>query len=274
MVEAPSDWIGRQRTQTDHADASAIEALSDLLDHETPPWTSQMFPPLGHWLRFLPAARQSRLGHDGHPQRGDDLPPIDLPRRMWVASEVTFLAPVATGAALTRTTTIEGLDLKEGRSGKLAFLTQRHLVNANDVPVIDEVQTIVYRDAEGATAAPMEQPVPAAAWQRWITADTTLLFRFSALTYNAHRIHYDRDYATGVEGYPGLVVHGPLIATLLMDLYLRHAKAPPRRFAFRARAPLFDGAEITLNGTPTDSGAGLEAYGPDGNLAMSAEVWT
>lgn len=245
-----SAWVGRSDTREDVATATPLAGLAALLDHDMPPWAPDMVPPLGHWLYFLPTARQSAIGEDGHPRRDEHglLPPVPLPRRMWAGSRIDFLAPVPIGAALTRVTTIDAISPKRGRGGDLLFVTLRHEIFANGISAIREEQDIVFREAAGSApaAAPPApvSPEPADA-VRSIMADPVLLFRYSALTFNAHRIHYDRDYARDVEGYAGLVVHGPLIATLLMDHGLR-AGLIPRSFTFRAEAPLTDGAPFDL----------------------------
>jgi 3-methylfumaryl-CoA hydratase len=271
------DWIGRSETTTDVAAPGPYGRLAALLDHETPPWRAGEAPPLGHWLNFLPDARQSHLGEDGHPRRGGFLPPVALPRRMWAGSRLTFLGPIALGDEIMRRSTIETIEPKTGRSGEMVFVTVRHEVSAGPALAVVEEQDIVYREAP---TPGLSQPVatPAAAgpeadWTRRVTPDPLLLFRYSALTFNSHRIHYDRDYATGVEGYPGLVVHGPLIATLLLDHYLRrHPGARIGRFSFRAQSPLYDGAPFDLNGRETERGAELWATGESGRIAMKADV--
>ncbi|WP_188237513.1 MaoC family dehydratase N-terminal domain-containing protein [Sphingopyxis sp. LK2115] len=245
-----SAWVGRSETRDDVATAAPLAGLAALLDHDMPPWAPDMVPPLGHWLYFLPTARQSSIGVDGHPRRDNRslLPPVPLPRRMWAGSRIDFLSPIAVGATLTRVTTIDAISPKRGAGGDLLFVTLRHEIFANGISAIREEQDIVFREAAGSApaAAPVApvSPEPADA-VRSIMPDPVLLFRYSALTFNAHRIHYDRDYARNVEGYAGLVVHGPLIATLLMDHGLR-AGLVPRSFAFRAEAPLTDGAPFDL----------------------------
>lgn len=274
-----SEWVGRSETRTDIAAPAPLAGLAALLDHDVSPWAPGTVPPLGHWLYFLPDARQSVIGADGHPRRDGHglLPPTPLPRRMWAGSRIEFLSPIAVGAALTRITTIAAIKPKRGASGDLLFVTLRHDIAADGVPAIREEQDIVFREAATGPAtppppvAPAEpEPEPADAVCR-ITPDPVLLFRYSALTFNAHRIHYDRDYARDVEGYAGLVVHGPLIATLLMDHAVRAGFAP-RRFAFRAEAPLIDGAPFELCLARQDDGARLWARDATGRATMRAEV--
>ncbi|WP_137752151.1 MaoC family dehydratase N-terminal domain-containing protein [Sphingopyxis sp. L1A2A] len=275
-MEDFSAWIGRSETRHDIAVAAPLVGLAALLDQDAAPPAT--VPPLGHWLYFLPDARQSALGEDGHPRRDDGglLPPVPLPRRMWAGGRVEFLAPIAVGAALTRVTTITAIRAKRGASGDLLFVTLRHDIAADGIAAIREEQDLVYRASAAApTASPVLSPVepePAAAVRR-VTPDPVLLFRYSALTFNAHRIHYDRDYAGNVEGYAGLVVQGPLIATLLIDHARREMPSlKPARFSFRAEAPLIDGAPFDLCLSREGSGARLWARDPAGRPTMRAEV--
>lgn len=272
-----SAWVGRSETRRDSATAAPLSGLAALLDHDAPP--PGTVPPLGHWLYFLPDARQSAIGDDGHPRRDDGglLPPVPLPRRMWAGGRLEFLAPVAVGAALTRVTTIEAIRPKRGASGDLLFVTLRHEIAADGMAAIREEQDLVYRaPAAAAPVAAVVQPDPEPADAvRSVLPDPVLLFRYSALTFNAHRIHYDRDYAQGLEGYAGLVVQGPLIATLLMDHYLRVAPdAALRRFSFRAEAPLIDGVPFDLCLAWQEGGARLWARDAQGRTTMRAEVTT
>ena len=271
-----SDWIGRSETRHDIATAAPLVGLGALLDHDAAPPAT--VPPLGHWLYFLPDARQSAIGDDGHPRRDDGglLPPVPLPRRMWAGGRVEFLAPIAVGAALTRVTTIAAIRPKRGASGDLLFVTLRHDIAADGIPAIREEQDVVYRAAATTSAAPSASPPvaiePADAVRR-LTPDPVLLFRYSALTFNAHRIHYDREYARDVEGYAGLVVHGPLIATLLIDHAGRELPGlAPRHFSFRAEAPLIDGAPFDLCLVREGDGARLWARDASGRTTMRAEV--
>ncbi|MDR6832536.1 MULTISPECIES: MaoC family dehydratase N-terminal domain-containing protein [unclassified Sphingopyxis] len=275
-MEDFSAWIGRSETRYDIATAAPQVGLAALLDHDTAP--PETVPPLGHWLYFLPCARQSAIGDDGHPRRDDDglLPPVPLPRRMWAGGRVEFLAPIAVGAALTRVTTIAAIRAKCGASGDLLFVTLQHDIAADGTPAIREEQDLVYR-APAAALAPAVSPTPVepepADAVRRVTSDPVLLFRYSALTFNAHRIHYDRDYARNVEGYSGLVVQGPLIATLLIDHARREMPGlTPARFSFRAEAPLIDGAPFDLCLTRQGGGARLWTRDASGRPTMQAEV--
>jgi len=236
-------------------------------------------PPLWHWLYFLPLHRQSEIGADGHAKRGGFLPPVPLPRRMWAGSQFEFRSPVRVGDEVERTSTIADVSAKEGRTGKLVFVKVRREVrcNGSTVPAIVEFHDIVYREAKraGDTEPPPQRADASAAWRRDIVPDDVLLFRYSALTFNGHRIHYDRKYVTEVEGYPGLIVHGPLIATLLMDLVRRNA--PDRdvvTFRFKAVRPTFDLNPFRVNGQLQDDGKTVKLWAQDheGWLTMDAVV--
>jgi 3-methylfumaryl-CoA hydratase len=268
-------WIGRSETVQDRIGATPVRALTATLDHAAAPVPDGTpLPPLWHWLYFLPMHRQSEIGADGHAQRGGFLPPVPLPRRMWAGSQFEFRAPVRVGDAVERTSTIADVTSKEGRSGSLVFVKVRHEVRCNGAadPAIVEFHDIVYRDVK--KAGDVDPPPTSAAqgeWQRTIVPDDVLLFRYSALTFNGHRIHYDRRYVTEVEGYPGLIVHGPLIATLLMDLLRRHAPdAEVATFRFKAVRPTFDLHPFKVNGQRDGSTVKLWAQDHEGWLTMDA----
>jgi 3-methylfumaryl-CoA hydratase len=271
------DWVGRSESVADVANATPCAALAATLDRpaERPPAGTPL-PALWHWLYFLPLHRQSEIGPDGHAKRGGFLPPVPLPRRMWAGSQLAFHRPLRIGDALTRVSTIEGVTEKTGRTGSLVFVKVRHEIRrAGEADVaLTEFHDIVYREAPKADdAAPPKQAPVSAAWERKWVPDDVLLFRYSALTFNGHRIHYDRRYVTQVEGYPGLVVHGPLIATLLLDL-LRHQRpdATVTRYEFRAIRPLFDTAPFHVCGEPQPDGRTFRLWARDheGWLAMDA----
>ena len=270
-------WIGGTEVLEDIAAAAPLAGLAALLDHETPPWPKYEVPPLGHWLYFLPRARQSEIDVDGHARRGGFLPPIDLPRRMFAGAVITFHASIAIGAKIERLSTILGVTEKRGSSGRLVFVKLRHEISANGTLALSEEQDIVYREAAKAIA-PLPKPEGSIDSRfrenaRRIVPDPTQLFRFSALTFNAHRIHYDRDYARDVEFYPGLVVQGPYIATLLMDHLLRHDPAARlHTFRFRAKGPLFDTTPFDVCLARKDNGYDLCAVDTHGREAMTAEV--
>ncbi len=270
-------WVGRSETLRDTIGPTPVIALNATLDHEpmtTVPGTP--LPPLWHWLYFLPMHRHSEIGPDGHAKRGGFLPPVPLPRRMWAGSRFEFRSPVRIGDAVERTSTIADVTRKDGRSGALVFVKVRHEVRCNGAadPAIVEFHDIVYRDAKKPGDI---DPPPVAAergeWRRTIVPDDVLLFRYSALTFNGHRIHYDRKYVTGVEGYPGLIVHGPLIATLLMDLVRRHAPdAQVTSFRFKAVRPTFDLHPFEVHGRRDGHTVRLWAQDHEGWLTMDAEA--
>jgi 3-methylfumaryl-CoA hydratase len=273
-----TQWIGRSETVNDTIHPTPVRALAATLDEEgVDVATAAPLPPLWHWLYFLPMHRQSEIGPDGHAKRGGFLPPVPLPRRMWAGSQFEFHSPLRIGDRVARRSTIEDVTLKEGRSGRLVFVKVRHELHCNDSPqaALVEFHDIVYRDAKRPDdVEPPPQAAPTGApWQREIVPDDVLLFRYSALTFNGHRIHYDRKYVTEVEGYPGLVVHGPLIATLLMDLLRRQMPvAGVASFRFRALRPTFDGRPMRVNGQPTADGKTIKLWAQDheGWLTMDA----
>ena len=274
----PTAWIGRSETVVDRIGPTPAMALNAMLDHppaDVPDGTS--LPPLWHWLFFLPLHRQSEIGPDGHAKRGGFLPPVPLPRRMWAGSQFEFRAAIRIGDAVERRSTIDDVTSKEGRSGKLVFVKVRHELRCNGAtePALVEFHDIVYRESKRATDVepPPQKAADGAAWKRTIVPDEVLLFRYSALTFNGHRIHYDRKYVTEVEGYPGLIVHGPLIATLLMDLLRREAPAADvASFRFKAVRPTFDLHPFQVNGQPSDDGKTVRLWAQDheGWLTMDA----
>ena len=233
-------------------------------------------PPLAHWLYFLPSALQGEIGADGHPRRGGFLPPVSLPRRMWAGGRLRFHHDLKVGDEAERRSTIANVSAKHGRSGPLVFVTVRHEVADARGVALTEEHDIVYRD-DPAPQAPAAAQVPARtdeAFGRELVPDPVLLFRYSALTFNGHRIHYDRGYVTEVERYPGLVVHGPLIATLLVDLLRRELPgARLRSFTFRSVGTLFDLHPFALCGKrEADGSVALWARDHQGHCAMQAEA--
>ena len=276
-------WVGRSETVHDTLGATPVAALAATLDHPAASVVVGMpLPPLWHWLYFLPLQRQSEIGPDGHAQRGGFMPPVALPRRMWAGSRFEFRAPLRVGDRVARTSTIEAVTQKHGRSGPLVFVTVRHEMHCQGASesALVEWHDIVYREAKQPGAPGAGEPLPLAAprgatWQREVAPEAVLLFRYSALTFNGHRIHYDRRYATGVEGYPGLVVHGPLIATLLLDLLQRHRPdADVATFRFKAVRPTFDLHPFRVNGTLQDDGKTVHLWAEDhaGWLTMDASA--
>jgi 3-methylfumaryl-CoA hydratase len=281
MMDQPASdyaaWVGRSETIEEviaATPAQAAAAMFDQRDAAFPPGAA--LPPLWQWFYFLPKVAQSQLGEDGHPLKGGSgfMPPIPLPRRMFAGARLKFLAPLRIGEAAARSAEILSVSEKAGKSGRLAFVTVRYTYAQAGKVAIEEEQDIVYREA---ATEPVPAPIPAdwapppeGAWVETVEPDTRLLFRFSALTFNAHRIHYDRPYAIDVERYPALVVHGPLTAMLLMELVRRRAGRPIVGYSFRGLAPLFDTAPFRLIGRPGGDAVELSAEGPDGRAAMTA----
>lgn len=271
-------WVGKTEAGTDEVTRAPIAALSATLDHEAVAHGAlDRLPPLWHWLYFLPHHRISEIGADGHPTRGGFLPPVTLPRRMWAGGRLQFHHPLQAGDRISRLSRIVDVSQKEGKSGPLVFVLVRHEISNQSGVAVTEEHDIVYR---GHPLPQAPEPSPQGAptnhsWSREITPSVVMLFRYSALTFNGHRIHYDRPYATETEGYPGLVVHGPLLATLLMDLLLsNNPGATVSQFSFRAVRPVFDIASFHVCGRLEDDGktASLWVRDVKGGLAMEASA--
>jgi 3-methylfumaryl-CoA hydratase len=264
-------WLDKTETVEDQITAFPLAALAATLQRADP---AGVVPPLWHWMYFLPITPMDEVGPDGHARRGGFLPPVPLPRRMWAGGRLTFHAPLRAGEHARRTSTISHIEDKTGRSGRLVFVTVQHRYAVDGQTRVEEEHDIVYREApEPQAAPPRPQPAPQGEqWSRIVEPDPVLLFRYSALTFNSHRIHYDHPYVTQEEGYPGLVVHGPLIATLLVDLLQRERPdARLRAFAFRAVRPTFGGPSFTVCGKPGDGGeVALWAKDHEGFLTMQA----
>ena len=271
-------WQGRSETLHDVITAAPARGLSATLDRDDPaPQPGDEVPPLAHWLYFLPQHRQSELGPDDHARRGGFLPPVPLPRRMWAGGRLQWHSPLRIGQQVRRVSRIESVTHKAGRSGDLVFVLVRHEVHHEQGLALTEEHDIVYRGAprRGDPVPPPQAAETGAPWQREVVPDDVLLFRYSALTFNGHRIHYDRRYVTEVEGYPGLVVHGPLIATLLVDLVRRQQPgARVAAFRFRAVRPTFDLHPFRVNGRPSGNGRAVSLWANDheGFLTMEAEA--
>ncbi|WP_167736464.1 MaoC family dehydratase N-terminal domain-containing protein [Nocardioides sp. 1609] len=264
------NWTGRTTTSSVVLDPDQANRMAVTLDRSPDFDAGDPLPPGWHWLYFHDLVAASALGPDGHPAPGVTMPPVPLERRMWAAGSLTFDHPPCLGDTLTRFSTIASVVAKRGRTGPLFFVTVEHHLQAKGRSSIREQQTIVYREAElgsSSEAAPQAR-TDADSSQRWVL-DSTALFRYSALTFNGHRIHYDVDYARDVEGYRGLVVHGPLLATLLMDLAQVHGGALAA-FSYRARSPLFAPAELATNVRRDSGSSALWATSTDGRLVMDA----
>jgi 3-methylfumaryl-CoA hydratase len=267
-----NQWIGRSEARDERLSPFPSNALAATLNRGDPPYADGMdLPPLWHWLHFLPISALNEAGPDGHPARGGFLPPVPLPRRMWAGSRLSFLKPLLIGETCHRISTVTKVEHKTGKSGDLVFVTVRHEIAGENGPAIEEEHDIVYRGmATSDAAAPLPVVAPVGAdWAFPVTPDPVLLFRYSALTFNSHRIHYDLDYVTKEEGYSGLIVHGPLIATLLLD-GLRRARPETRveRFSFRAIAPTFHIDPFTVRGQVMTSGSARLWAEKRGELTM------
>jgi 3-methylfumaryl-CoA hydratase len=268
------DWVGKKESRDDVATAWPVEAMAATFDRRDPaPRLGDAIPPGWHWLYFLEAKPASELGADGHPKRGGFLPPVPLPRRMWAGGRIEFARPLRVGDALRRDSEIIGVEPKHGKSGSLVFVTVRHTVHAAGEVAVVEEHDIVYREAaRPADPPPQPKAAPAnATWRREITPDPVLLFRFSALTFNGHRIHYDLDYARTEEHYSGLIVHGPMQTLLLLDLCRRSELRPVRKLDYRALHPVFHSERMTINGNPAGDGSKAELWTANGagNYAMT-----
>jgi 3-methylfumaryl-CoA hydratase len=267
-------WVGRKESHHDVATAWPIAAMTATLDRrDTPLRDGDAIPEGWHWSYFLETSPASDLAHDGHTKRGGFLPPVSLPRRMWAGGRLDFRRPIKIGERLSRESEILSVEPKSGKSGNLVFVSVRHTVSvSNEIAVVEE-HDIVYRDAATpGTTAPPGKPAPAnPVWKHEVMPDEAMLFRYSALIFNAHRIHYDIDYCRQEEGYPGLIVHGPLQTTLLLDLSRRHAGKPVRKLDYRAISPVFHNEKLTVGGIPSADGASAQLWtaGPSGNIAMT-----
>lgn len=266
------EWVGRTMTVADSLRPQPARFMQATLDREPTLSSGDALPPLWHWLYFLEAKRASELGRDAHPKRGGFLPPVALPRRMWAGGRFDFHRPLILGRDVEKRSTIKAITQKEGRTGKLCFVTVEHAIFQDGALALTEEHDIVYRE-DPAPGTP--QPIPVAApgnpeFSRIVTPTEVALFRYSALTFNGHRIHYDVDYARDVEGYAGLVFHGPLTATLLIDLACDETGKPPKTFAFRGLAPIAGLAPFRVEGRRSEDGIALWAKRDDGALAMTA----
>lgn len=277
MPHADTAQPARAERADDVIAPTSVQALNATLDHEATLKTGDALPPLWHWIFFRPTVRQSLIAIDGHPKKGGFLPDLGLPRRMWAGGRLRFLTPLRVGEAISRESRVIDVSQKEGRSGKLGFVTVKHEICSGATLAIEEEQDIVFREPPVPGA---QLPTPSAArtdelWHRAVRPDEVLLFRYSALIFFSHRIHYDKPYAVEVEGYPDLVVHGPLIATLLVDLLRRFApEATVQTFSFKAIRPSFMDNALHLCARPADDGKSIDLWSRDheGWLTMSARA--
>ena len=271
---AMTEWVGRTRRVDDFIAPFQTAGMAATLDYADAPDDGDPLPPGWHWLFFADLPRLSAVGADGHEARGDFLPPIPLPRRMWAGNRLAFRRPLAVGEPARRDTEIVSVSEKQGRQGPLAFVTVHHTYSGAAGVALEEWHDIVYRGpARPGDPPPRAEAAPMRArWRREVVPDEVMLFRYSALTFNGHRIHYDHPYVTGEEGYDGLIVHGPLTATLLLDLIAR--ETPETTLAgvrFRAVRPVYAGRPLVLEAAPTDDGIAAWAL-YDGAVAMRADM--
>ncbi|WP_424973986.1 FAS1-like dehydratase domain-containing protein [Dinoroseobacter sp. S124A] len=275
-MTAPHPAIGRSETVTDTLDLRQARHMQLTLDQDPTLGPGDPLPPFWHYLYFNPQIKASDLATDGHERLGRFLPDLGLPRRMWAGGSVTLHAPLPLGAEVTKTTTIRDVSRKNGRSGALGFVTVAHDFSHGGQHCMTEVQNIVYRapPAPGSTP-PAPPPAPeGATFSRKVTPDPVLLFRYSALIFYGHRIHYDAEYTREVEGYPGLIVHGPLTATLLIAFGMEQAGGRAlRRYEIRAMSPLFAPAPFWLEGRAEGETLSLWARTEAGGSAMKVTLF-
>lgn len=266
-------WIGREESATDIVTPQLVARFDATVGTATEQTAGAAAPQLIHLCLAPPAAPMDALGPDGHPARGGFLPPVPLQRRMWAGGAFTFENDIGVGDVVTRRSRILDVAVKEGRTGTLCFVTVEHSIEAGGRRALVERQDIVYRQADAASAKPPSaEPAPAGEHSFTIQPTPTLLFRYSALTFNGHRIHYDTPYAREVENYPGLVVHGPLQATLLVHFAARIKGRRPATFSFRSSSTLFDGEPVILSASEDGAGLRLWTARRGGPVAMSAEA--
>jgi len=265
-------WIGRSTEATDIVTAQLVKGLRATLFQDIgDPRHGDAAPFTVHWCLGQPVYPMSELGPDGHPTRGGFLPPVPLPRRMWAGGQLEFLDSLRVWDEPKRTSRITDVTVKSGSTGQLCFVSVEHLVQTARGPAIRERQDIVYRDIGGTPAASGKPapPPPTAQHHETHISDPVLLFRYSALTFNGHRIHYDRDYVTKVEGYPGLIFHGPLQAAFIVELAAKlHGGVPPRKFVYRGVQPLFEGSAFSVNANTIPDGMELWTANAEGQPTM------
>ncbi|TCM46507.1 3-methylfumaryl-CoA hydratase [Rhizobium sp. PP-F2F-G48] len=275
-VEYLRSWIGRKEVVSDFVSIDLVRKFNATLDlGERLPVVGDTAPHLIQYCLAQPAIQAHLLGNDGHPQKGGFLPPVPLPRRMWAGSNLVFHGHILVGDLVRRVSHIADVVIKEGRTGVLCFVTVEHKVDVAGKLLIEETQNIVYREAampQDPSKVAESEPAPTGQHQRDVVVSPTLLFRYSALTFNGHRIHYDRPYATEIEQYPGLVLHGPLQATLLLNYAAELKGGVPTKFMFRGQSPLFDDDKVSLHATEDNGRMKLWTAREDGPIGMSAEA--
>jgi len=267
-------WIGRDTISEDTLSVRHARLMAATLGlPQEDVVAGAPLPPLWHWLYFLQGLSPSELGRDGHPARGGFLPPVPLANRMWAGGQLTFHAPLALGTTVRKRSAVRSVEHKRGRSGDLIFVTVRHEMLGGDQVAITEDHDIVYKPpTPPGSARQLPATMPAPVHTESFEATSTMLFRYSALTFNGHRIHYDVDYCREVEGYDNLVVHAPLQATLLAGLAARLDARPLKRFRYRAVQPNLLGTPLTVNAAPGGEGFVVWTALPDGGVSVQAEA--
>lgn len=278
-IERLRSWIGREEIASDTISPDLMRRFNAAFDIKcAAPFLGDAAPMLINYCLAPPAIATSLLAEDGHPEKGGFLPPVPLPRRMWAGSSLAFFGALRVGDLVERVSRVADVAVKAGRTGPLCFVTVEHKSSVSGNVLVEETQTIVYREASTAQEASNQPGAETAAkgsHNRRVAVSVPLLFRYSALTFNAHRIHYDRRYAVEVEHYPGLVIHAPLQATLLLNYAAELKGKPPSKFVFRAASPLFDDEAVNLHATEEDGRMKLWTARRDGPVAMRAEaVWS
>ncbi len=273
-----NDWLSRQESLNDQLTLFPANALAAALDHDQRFAEGDTLPALWHWLYFLPCAKQSELGSDGHAHRGGFLPPVSLPRRMWAGGDLRWHRPLQLGSKVRRLSSIQSIEQKQGKSGELVFVKVLHEISDGAGVAMQEVHDIVYRGhsspGRSVKSSSNSQPVEPPEFSRRLVPDSILLFRYSALTFNGHRIHYDRRYTMEDEGYEGLIVHGPLVATLLAELLRAHRPGGTwLTFTFKALLPMIEGHALGLYGRAIGEGHyELWAENAHGAMTMTASA--
>lgn len=275
MIDLPylRTWVGREQADRDVADVRHAHLMAATVARAGPPLQAgDPLPPLWHWLYFLEGRPPADLGPDGHPARGGFLPPVALPNRMWAGGRVEFEAPLPLAATMDRRSRVLSVEHKSGRSGDLVFVTVQHELLVDGRRCVREEHDIVYKGPTPPSPAspPVAEPPATGRHQRTIRPDTTLLFRYSALTFNGHRIHYDQDYCRQVEGYDNLVIHGPLVATLLAAFAQDLGGRPLRRVDYRGLRPAILGVTLTLHGEIEGDTVRVWSALPGGAVNMQA----
>ena len=266
-----SNWIGRTEETEDQLTTNLVRRIAATFS-EPALAEGDALPLLWHWAFFQDPVVEAGLGHDGHPARGGFLPPADNRNRMWAGSRLEFIAPLRTGSTVRRVSTILDVQEKHGRTGSLLFVTVRHDDFQDAILALPDEQDIVYREPSPPKLSGSEE-MPVAQWQHHVTPSPTLLFRYSAVTFNGHRIHYDWPYVTQQEGYPGLVVHGPLLATLNLRAFVQaHPEARVRRFSFTGMRPLICPEPFTIGGRVEQQGKAQVWIGNEAGIAQLGEV--